>query len=200
MITSASQLEKLFSLYARFTLIIQWSYQLNSLAIYHLLYHNIIYVILILLYWQQLAYALHSVLISSFFNTHYKLWIWISDIIIMTIRKLTPLLCFLGKSTYAAGGMHVVIKGRQATRKEAPILVIAPHSTFLDGGIVYATGFPSIIVRRESGTNPYIGSTFNSLFIFFLLLNWMLLMFYYIYTPLTILVCLIKGNNRRQFQ
>lgn len=35
---------------------------------------------------------------------------------------------------------------------------------------------------------------------FFLLLNWMLLMFYYIYTPLTILVCLIKGNNRRQFQ
>lgn len=79
-------------------------------------------------------------------------------------RKLTPLLCFLGKSTYAAGGMHVIIKGKQATRKEAPILVIAPHSTFLDGGIVYATRFPSIIVRRESGMNPYIGSMFIHLF------------------------------------
>lgn len=52
----------------------------------------------------------------------------------------------------------MVVKGKQADRKEAPILVIAPHSTFLDGGIIYATGFPSIIVRRESGTNPYIGS------------------------------------------
>lgn len=82
------------------------------------------------------------------------------------IRKLTPLLCFLGKSTYAAGGMHVVIKGKQATRKEAPILVIAPHSTFLDGGIVYATRFPSIIVRRESGMNPYIGSMFYSFILF----------------------------------
>lgn len=54
----------------------------------------------------------------------------------------------------------MVVKGRQATRSEAPILVIAPHSTFFDGGIIYVTGFPSIIVRRESGANPYIGSRF----------------------------------------
>lgn len=59
--------------------------------------------------------------------------------------------------------MQVVFKGAQASRAEAPILVIAPHSTFLDGGIVYYTGFPSIIVRRESGNNRYIGS--NSIFI-----------------------------------
>ncbi|XP_068906492.1 lysophosphatidylcholine acyltransferase isoform X3 [Tenebrio molitor] len=76
-------------------------------------------------------------------------------------RKLTPVLCFLGQSVYRAGGMNVVVKGKQADRKEAPILVIAPHSTFLDGGIIYATGFPSIIVRRESGTNPYIGKLIN---------------------------------------
>ncbi|RZC39607.1 Acyltransferase domain containing protein, partial [Asbolus verrucosus] len=57
--------------------------------------------------------------------------------------------------------MNVVVKGKQASRSEAPILVIAPHSTFLDGGIIYATGFPSIIVRRESGTNPYIGKLIN---------------------------------------
>uniref|UniRef100_A0A1Y1N7U0 Phospholipid/glycerol acyltransferase domain-containing protein n=1 Tax=Photinus pyralis TaxID=7054 RepID=A0A1Y1N7U0_PHOPY len=76
-------------------------------------------------------------------------------------RKLTGLVCFLGKTTYTAGGLHMVIKGRQATRSEAPILVIAPHSTFFDGGIIYVTGFPSIIVRRESGANPYIGKLIN---------------------------------------
>ncbi|KAK4876996.1 hypothetical protein RN001_009502 [Aquatica leii] len=76
-------------------------------------------------------------------------------------RKLTGLVCFLGKSTYTAGGLHMVVKGRQATRSEAPILVTAPHSTFFDGGIIYVTGFPSIIVRRESGANPYIGKLIN---------------------------------------
>lgn len=59
---------------------------------------------------------------------------------------------------YRVGGMTVVVKGKQASRNEAPILVIAPHSTFLDGGIIYTTGFPSIISRRESGLNPYMGS------------------------------------------
>lgn len=68
--------------------------------------------------------------------------------------------CFLGKSSFRAGGMNMVVKGRQASREEAPILVAAPHSTFLDGGIVYVTGFPSTICRRESGSNNHIGSMF----------------------------------------
>ncbi|XP_067004235.2 lysophosphatidylcholine acyltransferase isoform X2 [Anabrus simplex] len=76
-------------------------------------------------------------------------------------RKLTPLICLLGKSTYQAGGMAITVKGRQATRREAPILVVAPHSTFLDASITYVTGFPSIIVRRESGLNPFIGKLIN---------------------------------------
>ncbi|XP_063983890.1 lysophosphatidylcholine acyltransferase isoform X2 [Diachasmimorpha longicaudata] len=76
-------------------------------------------------------------------------------------RKIIPWLCYLGRLTYQAGGMRIVVRGRQATRAEAPILVVAPHSTFIDGGIVYVTGFPSIIVRRESGLNPFIGKLIN---------------------------------------
>ncbi|XP_015434413.1 PREDICTED: 1-acylglycerophosphocholine O-acyltransferase 1 [Dufourea novaeangliae] len=57
--------------------------------------------------------------------------------------------------------MRIIVRGRQASRSEAPILVVAPHSTFMDGGIVYITGFPSIIVRRESGLNPFIGKLIN---------------------------------------
>ncbi|OXU27771.1 hypothetical protein TSAR_009520 [Trichomalopsis sarcophagae] len=75
--------------------------------------------------------------------------------------KVVPWLCLLGRWTYQAGGMKIVVRGKQASRAEAPILVVAPHSTFIDGGIVYVTGFPSIIVRRESGLNPFIGKLIN---------------------------------------
>ncbi|EZA60162.1 1-acylglycerophosphocholine O-acyltransferase [Ooceraea biroi] len=77
------------------------------------------------------------------------------------VTKLVPWICFVGRLTYQAGGMKIVVRGRQASRSEAPILVLAPHSTFIDGGIVYVTGFPSIIVRRESGLNPFIGKLIN---------------------------------------
>ncbi|XP_058801176.1 lysophosphatidylcholine acyltransferase isoform X2 [Phymastichus coffea] len=76
-------------------------------------------------------------------------------------RKVVPYLCMLGRHTYQAGGMKIIVKGKQASRTEAPILVVAPHSTFIDGGIVYVTGFPSIIVRRESGQNPFLGKLIN---------------------------------------
>ncbi|CAG9815884.1 unnamed protein product, partial [Phaedon cochleariae] len=76
-------------------------------------------------------------------------------------KKMKHLVCFFGKSSFRAGGMHMTVKGRQASKREAPILVAAPHSTFLDGGIVYVTGFPSTICRRESGANNHIGKLIN---------------------------------------
>ncbi|XP_075224266.1 lysophosphatidylcholine acyltransferase isoform X1 [Lycorma delicatula] len=75
--------------------------------------------------------------------------------------RLRDVVTMLGRGTYYAGGMRYKVKGKQASRKEAPILVIAPHSTFLDAGVVYVTGFPSIIVRRESGLNPFLGKLIN---------------------------------------
>lgn len=60
--------------------------------------------------------------------------------------------------------MNVIIKGKQASRSEAPILVAAPHSTFFDGGLIYVIGFPSTICRRESGANNHIGSMFTFYF------------------------------------
>lgn len=73
-------------------------------------------------------------------------------------RKLREVIAIVGQLTYRVGGMNVTVKGRQATRQEAPILVFAPHSTFLDAVVVYFTGFPSIIARWESGINPWLGS------------------------------------------
>jgi 1-acyl-sn-glycerol-3-phosphate acyltransferase len=73
-------------------------------------------------------------------------------------RRLGRTICWLGRLSYEVGGMHLKIKGKMASRDVAPILVIAPHSTFMDAVIVYVTNFPSIISRRESGLNPFIGS------------------------------------------
>ncbi|XP_041986688.1 lysophosphatidylcholine acyltransferase isoform X2 [Aricia agestis] len=75
-------------------------------------------------------------------------------------RSLKPLICFIGKMSYLAGGMAITIRGRQASRKEAPILVVAPHSSFLDSCIVYATRMSSVIVRKESMDN-YVGKLIN---------------------------------------
>ncbi|XP_037294833.1 lysophosphatidylcholine acyltransferase isoform X2 [Manduca sexta] len=75
-------------------------------------------------------------------------------------RSLKPLICFIGKMSYLAGGMAIIIRGRQASRKEAPILVVAPHSSFLDSCIVYATRMSSVIVRKESMDN-YVGKLIN---------------------------------------
>ncbi|KPJ10145.1 1-acylglycerophosphocholine O-acyltransferase 1 [Papilio machaon] len=62
--------------------------------------------------------------------------------------------------SYLAGGMAISIRGRQASRREAPILVVAPHSSFLDSCIVYATRMSSVIVRKESMDN-YVGKLIN---------------------------------------
>ncbi|XP_061714691.1 lysophosphatidylcholine acyltransferase isoform X2 [Cydia pomonella] len=75
-------------------------------------------------------------------------------------RALKPLICFIGKLSYLAGGMAISVRGQQASRKEAPILVVAPHSSFLDSCIVYATRMSSVIVRKESMDN-YVGKLIN---------------------------------------
>ncbi|XP_075978551.1 lysophosphatidylcholine acyltransferase isoform X2 [Anticarsia gemmatalis] len=75
-------------------------------------------------------------------------------------RALKPLICCIGKLSYLAGGMAITVRGRQASRKEAPILVVAPHSSFLDSCIVYATRMSSVIVRKESMDN-YVGKLIN---------------------------------------
>lgn len=75
-------------------------------------------------------------------------------------RALRPVICFIGKLSYLAGGMAITVRGRQVSREEAPILVVAPHSSFLDSCIVYATKMSSVIVRKESMDN-YVGSRFS---------------------------------------
>lgn len=63
----------------------------------------------------------------------------------------------VGQLSYTIGGMTITTRGSPADRRDAAILVIAPHSTFLDSVIVYVTKMSTIIVRNESMDN-YAGS------------------------------------------
>lgn len=60
-----------------------------------------------------------------------------------------------------AGSFHYIrMRGRQATREEAPILVAASHSTFADTLVIYLKGPPASVAKAEAASYPLIGSTF----------------------------------------
>lgn len=58
-------------------------------------------------------------------------------------------------------GFVVTVKGKIATPLEAPIFVVAPHSTFFDGIACVAAGLPSIVSRNENVQVPLIGSKYS---------------------------------------
>lgn len=48
---------------------------------------------------------------------------------------------------YAMGGVQIKTKGRQANKRQAPILVVAPHSSFLDAIIIHVCEYSSPLAR-----------------------------------------------------
>lgn len=69
-----------------------------------------------------------------------------------------PILWLLGRAVFFCVGFHwVKVKGRKADVKEAPILVVAPHSSFLDMVIMFPAGVPSVVSRSENINLPVIG-------------------------------------------
>ncbi|KAI9546142.1 Lysophosphatidylcholine acyltransferase 2 [Dissostichus eleginoides] len=63
----------------------------------------------------------------------------------------------LGRAYYFCMGFRVVIKGRQVDSSEAPILAVAPHSTFFDGIVCIVAGLPSTVSRVENLATPIFG-------------------------------------------
>uniref|UniRef100_A0ABI0NVS6 Lysophosphatidylcholine acyltransferase 2 n=1 Tax=Bos taurus TaxID=9913 RepID=A0ABI0NVS6_BOVIN len=79
-------------------------------------------------------------------------------------RKIThPVLKFLGHAMFFSMGFVVTVKGKIATPLEAPIFVVAPHSTFFDGIACVAAGLPSIVSRNENVQVPLVGRILRAL-------------------------------------
>jgi len=64
----------------------------------------------------------------------------------------------LGRAYYFSMGFRVVVKGTQVSSNEAPILAVAPHSTFFDGIVCVVAGLPSTVSRVENLATPIFGS------------------------------------------
>lgn len=66
---------------------------------------------------------------------------------------------FLVRGLFAIGGFHwVTVKGVPAAPRDAPILALAPHSSFLDALVIAYLGAPSIVAKAEADQIPFIGS------------------------------------------
>ncbi|XP_037103747.1 lysophosphatidylcholine acyltransferase 2 [Syngnathus acus] len=63
----------------------------------------------------------------------------------------------LGRAYYFCMGFRVVVKGKQVGSAEAPILAVAPHSTFFDGIVCIVAGLPSTVSRVENLATPIFG-------------------------------------------
>ncbi|EEB14333.1 conserved hypothetical protein [Pediculus humanus corporis] len=72
------------------------------------------------------------------------------------------ILCIIMRALFAAGGFHwVKVKGKQATSKEAPVLAVAPHSSYFDALSVVYLGGPSVVAKGETGILPLFGKLIN---------------------------------------
>ncbi|XP_057204154.1 lysophosphatidylcholine acyltransferase 2 [Triplophysa rosa] len=64
---------------------------------------------------------------------------------------------FLARIYFFGMGFRVIVKGRQASSAEAPILAVAPHSSFFDAIVCVEAGLPSTVSRSESLEAPIFG-------------------------------------------
>lgn len=67
-------------------------------------------------------------------------------------------ICYILRFMFFCCGFKVKIIGKQASPEEAPILCVAPHSTFFDALAVCVMGAPSVVAKAETSTVPFWGS------------------------------------------
>ena len=63
----------------------------------------------------------------------------------------------------AAGFYYIKIKGKRATPKEAPFILIAPHSGFFDALPYTLLTAPTIVVKADVLNAPLFGGVFSYL-------------------------------------
>lgn len=67
------------------------------------------------------------------------------------------IVCIILRFMFMCVGFVCRVKGEQASSKDAPILVVAPHSTFFDALAVAVMGAPSVVAKAETSNIPFWG-------------------------------------------
>ncbi|KAK9309300.1 hypothetical protein QLX08_001039 [Tetragonisca angustula] len=77
-------------------------------------------------------------------------------------RDMRIIICWMMRALFICGGFHhLKVKGRKAETKDAPVLALAPHSSFFDALPVVYLGGPSIVAKAEIGRIPFFGKLIN---------------------------------------
>uniref|UniRef100_A0A8C9V1L2 Lysophosphatidylcholine acyltransferase 2 n=1 Tax=Scleropages formosus TaxID=113540 RepID=A0A8C9V1L2_SCLFO len=63
----------------------------------------------------------------------------------------------LGRLVFFFMGFRVTVRGRHASSVEAPILAVAPHSSYFDAIVCIVAGLPSTVSRAENLAVPIFG-------------------------------------------
>ncbi|KAL6118363.1 lpcat4 [Pungitius sinensis] len=72
---------------------------------------------------------------------------------------LHPLMLGLSRlAFFSLGFLWVRVKGRRAELKEAPVLVVAPHSSFMDMVALMPTRLATVVSRSENTSLPVVGA------------------------------------------
>jgi len=72
-------------------------------------------------------------------------------------KPLQRLTCALGRLCCRCIGFQVTRTGVQVSAADAPVLIVAPHSTFFDAMAVFWCGLPFIVNREENRNIPFVG-------------------------------------------
>ncbi|XP_071039030.1 lysophosphatidylcholine acyltransferase [Parasteatoda tepidariorum] len=77
-------------------------------------------------------------------------------------RWAKPFIVGLARFMFVIGGWYwIPHKGQRASREEAPILLVMPHSSFLDTVVVIALGCPSMVATDATENAPFFGTLVN---------------------------------------
>ena len=76
-------------------------------------------------------------------------------------RSLAVPITAVSRLAFRLCGYRVRVIGKQATAQEAPLLLFAPHSTFLDAFVAHWTALPCLNVRSQDKESPIFGSKWN---------------------------------------
>lgn len=72
---------------------------------------------------------------------------------------LHPVILWLSRASFFfLGFFRVRVKGRRADLKEAPVLLVAPHSSFLDMVVLVPAELATVVSRSENTSIPAIGA------------------------------------------
>uniref|UniRef100_A0A4W4H3W8 EF-hand domain-containing protein n=1 Tax=Electrophorus electricus TaxID=8005 RepID=A0A4W4H3W8_ELEEL len=83
--------------------------------------------------------------------------VFLAVVLMATWLMCRTVMVFLGRVCFLGMGFCVVVKGRQVSGAKAPILAVAPHSSFFDAIACIVAGLPSIVSRSESLDAPIFG-------------------------------------------